>query len=109
MLNDIAEKFDAEKKLGAEAIDSLEILWRELQDVDREVSAIFDQSRISGHITAEESLISTCYFLVAGQVGRRTDGVPEVAEFMKQAALMREMGIHQPERSHQARTAIVDE
>ena len=37
------------------------------------------------------------------------DGLPEVAEFVKQAALMRDVGIHQPERRYQAGAAIMDE
>jgi hypothetical protein len=35
--------------------------------------------------------------------------LPEIAKFVKQAALMGDVGIHQPERRYQAGAAIMDE
>ena len=47
--------------------------------------------------------------LGAGQVGRRAQGVPEIAEFVKQTALVGEMGIHQIQGGDQTCPAIMDE
>ncbi len=47
--------------------------------------------------------------LIPAQGHRGSDGLPEIAEFVKQTALMGEVGIHQPERRDQAGAAIMDE
>lgn len=68
-LNDLSQKLLQEEQLLETEVGSLEMIYSELQDLEKELVTFLDNFRSAGTISKEEFLLSINYFLVAHQQG----------------------------------------
>lgn len=76
-LNNISRKISSGEEITGQDIDSLEMIYSELQDLEKNLVSNLDNHRSMGIIQKEEFLIVINYFLVAKQNG------PESSELLK--------------------------
>ena len=76
-LNDISRKISSGEEITEKDIDSLELIYSELQDLEKNLVSNLDDYRSKGILQKEEFLVAINYFLVAKQNG------PESSQLLK--------------------------
>ncbi|MES2930660.1 MAG: hypothetical protein V4665_02670 [Patescibacteria group bacterium] len=71
-LNDISKRISSGKEIDRKDIDSLELIYSELQDLEKSLVSNLDDYRSKGIVQKEEFLITINFFLVAKQNGPET-------------------------------------
>ncbi len=77
-LNDMAQSMLEGRLLTLQQMDELEMIYRELQDCEKDIVTIFDTYRSEETISKEEFLVAVGYFLVAEQQGPESGALKRV-------------------------------
>jgi len=72
-LNDISQKIIQVEPLSQKEFDSLEMIYMELQDLEKELVTSLDVYRSKKVISKEEFLLAINYFLIACQQGPHSE------------------------------------